>query len=57
MDWVCGMGTGALNPEGGRLCFVYCSASQSVVAGLAAEVSPGNLLETHPLELQLKPSQ
>lgn len=29
----------------------------SVVAGLAAEVSPGNLLETHPLELQLKPSQ
>ena len=36
---------------------VYNSASQSVVPGLAAEVSPGDLLETHTPELQLKPSQ
>ena len=50
-------GNRSLNPEGGRLCFVYCSASQSVVPGLAAEVSPGDLLETHTPELQLKPSQ
>lgn len=33
-----------LESEGRRLCFVYCSASQSVVPGLAAEV-PGDLLE------------